>query len=104
MELGRAHTAWSPQHSPWPADRQFQLLKGAEEDQVVMKVIRAAAIGPILWGSPTIWTQVAGKEQLWMSIPTVFQLNIVVNLLNAIRIRRDNKDGVLYTTKLEFQI
>ena len=48
--------------------------------------------------------QVAGKKQLWTSIPTVFQLNIVINLLNAIRIRRDNKDGVLYTTKLKFQI
>jgi hypothetical protein len=87
-----------------PADGQFQLLKGAEEDQVVMKVIRAAAVHPILWGSPTLWTQVVGEEKLQTSIPTVFQLNIVVNLLNAVRIRRDNKDGVLYTTKLEFQI
>ena len=69
-----------------------------------MKIIRAAAVDPILWGSPTIWMQVAGKEQLWTSIPTVFQLNIVVNLLNAIRIKRDNKDGVLYTKKLKFQI
>jgi hypothetical protein len=69
-----------------------------------MKVIRAAAVGPILWGSPTVLMQVAGKEQLWTSIPTVFKLNIVVILLNAIRIRKDNKDGVLYTTKLKFQI
>ncbi len=50
--------------------------------------------------SPTCWTQVAGKEKLWASIPTVFQLNIVVSLLNAVRIRRDNKAGVLHTTKL----
>ena len=83
-----------------PADGQFQLLKGAEEDQVVTEVIRAASVGCILWGSPTRWTQVAGKEKLWTSIPTVFQRNIVVVLLNAVRIRRDNKYGVLHTTKL----
>jgi hypothetical protein len=55
-------------------------------------------------GSPTLWKQVAGEEKLQTSIPTVFQQNIVANLLNAVRIRRDNKDGVLYTTKLKFQI
>jgi hypothetical protein len=87
-----------------PADGQFQLLKGAEEDQVVREVIRAASVGCILWGSPTHWTQVAGKEKLRTSIPTVFQRNIYVNLLNAVRIRRDNKDGVLHTTKLELKI
>jgi hypothetical protein len=85
-----------------PSDGQFQLLKGAEKDQVVMKVIRAAAVGHILWESPTLGTQVAGEEKLQTSIPTVFQGNIVVNLLSAERIRRDNKDVVLYTTKLEF--
>jgi hypothetical protein len=83
----------------WPADGQFQLLKGAEEDQVVTEVIRAVSVVCILWGSPTRWTQVAGKEKLWASIPTVFQW-IVVVLLNAVRIRRNNKDGVLHTTKL----
>jgi hypothetical protein len=98
----------TPELSIGPADRQFQLLKGAEEDQVVTKVIMAAAVNPIHWGSPTLWTQVVGKEKLLTtcvtSIPTVFQRNIVVNLLNAVRIRWDDKDGVLYTTKLEFQI
>jgi hypothetical protein len=54
--------------------------------------------------SPTHWTQVAGKEKLLTSIPTVFQRNIFVNLLNAVRIRRDNKEGVLHTTKLELKI
>ena len=52
-----------------PADGQFQLFKGAEEDQVVTEVIRAASVGCILWGSPTRWTQVAGKEKLQTSIP-----------------------------------
>jgi hypothetical protein len=88
----------------WPADGQFQFLKGAEEDQVVREVIRAASVGCILWGSPTHRTQVAGKEKLRTSIPTVFQRNTFVNLLNAVRIRRDNKDDVLHTTKLELKI
>jgi hypothetical protein len=34
-----------------PADGQFQLLKGAEKDQVVTEDIRATAVGSILWGS-----------------------------------------------------
>jgi hypothetical protein len=44
--------------------------------------------------------QVAGQQKLWASIPTVFQQNILVFPLNAVRIRRDNKDGVLHKTKL----
>jgi hypothetical protein len=47
---------------------------------------------------------VAGKEKLQPSIPTVFQRNILGNLLNAVRIRRDNKDGVLHTTELDIKI
>jgi hypothetical protein len=87
-----------------PADGQFQLLKGAEEDQVVTEVIRAASVGCVLWGSPTRWMQAAGKEKLLTSKATIFQLNIFINILNAVRIRRDDKDGVLHTIKLEFQI
>jgi hypothetical protein len=71
---------------------------------VVREVIRAASVECILWGSPTHLTQVACKQKLQTSIPTVFQRNIYVNLLNAVRIRRDNKDGVLHTTKLELKI
>ena len=83
---------------------QFQRLKGAKEDHVVTEVIRATAVGPILLGSPTLWTQVAGKEKLGTSIPTVLQWNILGNLLNAVRILRDNQDGVLRTTKLDIKI
>ena len=43
------------------------------------------------------------KEMLRTSIPTVFQRNIVIFLLNAVRIRRDNKDGVLHITKLDIR-
>jgi hypothetical protein len=87
-----------------PADGQFQLLKGAEEDQVVTEVIRAKSVGCVFGGSATRWTQVAGKQKLRTSIPTVFQRNIVLVLFNAVRIRRDNKDCILHTTKLESKI
>ena len=71
---------------------------------MVRDVIRAAYVGSILWGSPTLWTQVAGNEKLGTSIPTFFQQNIIGIFLNAVRIRRDNKDGVLHTTKLDIKI
>ncbi len=45
IELGHPSTLH------WPADGQFQLLKGAEKDQVLTEDIRAAAVGSILWGS-----------------------------------------------------
>ena len=100
MELGRVgHT--STLHRP--TDWQFQLLKGAEEDQVVTAVIRAVGVGFIPWVSPTLWTQVAGKEKLRTSIPTVSQRNIVNFLLHAVRIRRDDKDGVLHITTLDIR-
>jgi hypothetical protein len=100
LQLG--HSGFSALHRP--ADWQFQLLKGAEEYQVVTEVIRATSVGCILWGSPTRRTQVAGKEKLRSRIPTVFQRNILGNLVNAVRIRRDNKDGVLHTAKLDINI
>ncbi len=56
------------------------------------------------WMRPLLWTQVAGKEKLGTSIPTVFQQNIIGIFLNAVRIRRDNKNGVLHTTKLDIKI
>ncbi len=61
-------------------------------------VIRAASEGFILWVPP-----VRRRYQVKRSC-RAFQQNIVIDLLNAVRIRRDNKDGVLQKTKLEFQI
>jgi hypothetical protein len=87
-----------------PADRKFQLLKCAEQDQVVIVVIRPVSVVCILRGSPSRWTQVAGKEKLRTSVPTVFQRNIIILSFNAVRIRRDNNYGVLHTTKLIVQI
>ena len=66
---------------------------------MVTEVIRAVGVGFIPWGSPTLWTQVAGKEKLLTSIPTV----LVIFLLNAVRIRRDDKDGVLHITTLDIR-
>jgi hypothetical protein len=60
----------------------------------------------ILRGPAILSTQVAAnfKVELGASIPTVFQRDILGNLLHAVRIRRDNKDGVLHTTKLDIKI
>ncbi len=84
MQLGHLSTLHRP------ADGGCQVLKGAEEDQVVTEIIRADPVCLILRGSSILWTQVAGKEKLWASIPTVFQGDILGNLLNAVTIRRDN--------------
>ena len=102
--MGRAHTTWSTSTLHRPAHGQFQLLKGAEKDQVVGEVIRAAFVDYVLLGSPILWTQVAHKKKLRTSISTVFQQNIIGILLNAVRVRRDNKDGVLHTAKLDINI
>ena len=62
-----------------------------------MDVIRALSVSWILLGSSMFWTKVAGKEQLGVSIPTVFlvQGDIFGNLLNAVRVRRDDQDSIL---------
>jgi hypothetical protein len=60
-----------------------------------MDVIRAVSVSWILWGSSMFWTKVAGKQQLGASIPTVFQGDILGNLLNAVRVRRDDQDSIL---------
>jgi hypothetical protein len=60
-----------------------------------MDVIRAVSVSWILRGSSMFWTKVAGKQQLGASIPTVFQGDILGNLLNAVRVRRDDQDSIL---------
>ena len=63
---------------------------------MVKHFIRACSVSQIL-GDPILGTQDAGKEELGASIPTVIKGGVLGNLLNAVRIRRDNKDGVLHT-------
>jgi hypothetical protein len=71
---------------------------------VVTEVIRADFMIWVLREPGISWTQAAGKEELGASIPTVFQGDILENLLNAVRIRRDNADGVLHTPTQELMI
>ena len=71
---------------------------------MVKHFIRACSVSRILGDPAILWTQVAGKEELGASIPTVIKGDVLGNLLNAVRIRRDNKDGVLRTTKLDIKI
>ena len=71
---------------------------------MVRAVIGTASVGWILWRSPPLWTEEAGKEKLGTSIPTFLQGDILGNLFNAVGIRRDNKDGVLHTEKLNIKM
>jgi hypothetical protein len=71
---------------------------------VIGEVIRAEFVDSVLRGSSILWTQVARKKKLRTSIPTVFQRKIIGILLNVVRVRRDNKDGVLHTEKLDIKI
>ncbi len=41
----------------------------------------------------------ASEEELWSSIPTVFQGYITMIFYDAVWIRRDNNNGVLQTKK-----
>jgi hypothetical protein len=47
--------------------------------------------------SPILWTHNTCEEKLGTGIPTVLQGNIVAILLNAVRKRRDNHNGILHT-------
>jgi hypothetical protein len=97
VQLGHPSTLYRP------TDGQFQLFKGAEEDQVVMEIIRADFVIWILLEPGISWMQAAGKEELGVGIPTVFQGDIL-DLLNAVRIRRDNTNSVLHTPTQDLMI
>ena len=71
---------------------------------MVQDVIRARSVSRILGDPAILWTQVAGKEELGASIPTVIKGDVLGNLLNAVRIRRDNKDGVLHTIMTDVKL
>jgi hypothetical protein len=45
-------------------DGQIQLLKSAEKDQVVQKVVRTYFVKWVLRMEPARWTQVEGEEEL----------------------------------------
>jgi hypothetical protein len=52
--VGKGSYIGHPSTLHGPADGQFQLLKGAEEVQVVTEVVRAASVGCTLWGLPPV--------------------------------------------------
>ena len=76
---------------------QDQLLKCAEKDEVEQEVIRADFVRPFLGLPSASRTQVALEEELGACIPTVIKGNIVNFSCNAVRIWRDNDDGILHT-------
>ncbi len=65
---------------------------------MVTEVIRANFVIWILREPGISWTQPGGKEELGASIASVFQGDILENVLNAVRIRGDtgNNNGVLH--------
>ena len=79
-----------------PLDGQLELFKGTEEHQAAHKIIWAGYVGLVFRLSSILWTDNAGEEELGTRIPTVFQGNITVILLNVVRIRRDYNYSVLH--------
>ncbi len=65
-------------------DRQFELFKGTEENQVVSTVIRASLVGSVLTQLATLQMQNAREENLGKGIPTVFNGNFVLILFYAV--------------------
>ena len=76
---------------------QVQLLKRAEKDEIEPEVIRADFERPVLRLPSASRTQVALEEELGTGIPTVFKRNICNIFCDAVRIWRDNDNGVLHT-------
>jgi hypothetical protein len=81
-----------------PFDGQRKLLKGAEENQVVPEIIWAYFVISGLWQSSALWAQVAAEEELGTYSPTVFQVNSMAILLNAVRVRGNNQHSILHTS------
>ena len=79
-----------------PFDGQRKLLEGAEENQVVPEIVWACFVTAVLLYSSALWAQVAAEEELGLCSPTVFQVNNMVILLNAVRERGNNQHSILH--------
>ncbi len=77
-------------------DGQRKLLKGAEENQVEPVIVWADFVPRILWHSSALLEQVAAEEELGPCSPTVFQVNSMVILINAVRVRGNNQHSILH--------
>ncbi len=76
-------------------DGQRKLLKGAEENQVENDIVWACFVAASLRQSSVLWAQVA-EEELGPCSPTVFQSNIMVIFLDAVRIWWNNQYSILH--------
>ena len=64
---------------------------------MVEQIIWAVFVVSVLRQSTIPWTQMAREEELGACIPTVFQGDIMMILLNTERIRWNNNDGFVHT-------
>jgi len=78
-----------------PFDGQRKLLEGAEENQVVPEIVWACFVTAGLWQSSALWAQVAAEEELGQCSPTIFQVNSMVILPNAVRVWGNNQHSIL---------
>ena len=87
-------------------DGQGKLLEGAEENQVVLEIVWACFVPPVLWLSSALWAQVADEEEQGQCCPTVFQVNIMAILLNALRVWGNNQHSILHkgSTRASFVV
>ncbi len=77
-------------------DGQGKLFEAAEENQVVPEIVWARFVSPVLWFSSARRAQVAAEEELWPCCPTVFQVNSMAILLNAVRVLGNNQHSILH--------
>ena len=61
------------------------------------KVIRAVVVVTVVLQTTMCWAQMASEEELGTGIQTVIQGYTVAVLLEAVRIRWDNNNGILLT-------
>ncbi len=94
----------SPQVFHRPLNWQVKLFKGTEENQGAFNIFRARFVGSVFRQPPILRTQNTCEEELGTSIPTVLQGNIVVIILNAVRKRRDQNNGILHTAILLIRV
>jgi hypothetical protein len=71
-------------------DGQLELLKGAEENQVISEIIWACFVTASFWHSSTLWAQVATEKELGACSPTVLQGDGMVILLDGVRVWRND--------------
>jgi hypothetical protein len=63
-------------------------------------------VSPVLWLSSALWVQVAAEEELVQCCPTVFQVNIMAIILNAVRVWGNNQHSILHkdSTRASFMV